>query len=281
MADLPNVRLTLSNRPENVALVRQTLTGLAEGLGLDAADFDHINTAVAEACNNVVLHAYGGGAGPLEVEMHVSPLALRVVVRDRGRGIRPRMEASEPADGGIGLPMIRALSNSVELRDLGGDGTEVHMEFATPTAAPIEPVADDQLLEQAEGSPPEPANVTVLGVAPAPLARSVLPRVLCSLAARASFSTERIADTQLLADTLLEHLDGSAETGHLGFAMSIEQDELEMRMGPLNPGGAANLMADCAAAGMRPLIERLIDAQATDDSGSHELLALKLVDRGD
>ena len=35
------------------------------------------------------------------------------------------MEASEPADGGIGLPMIRALSNSVELRDLGGDGTEL------------------------------------------------------------------------------------------------------------------------------------------------------------
>jgi serine/threonine-protein kinase RsbW len=279
MADLPNVRLTLSNRPENVALVRQTLTGLAEALGLDPADFDHINTAVAEACNNVVLHAYGGGAGPLEVEMHVSPLALRVVVRDRGRGIRPRMEASEPADGGIGLPMIRALSNSVELRDLGGDGTEVHMEFATPAAAPIEPIADDQLLKQAEGSPPEQANVTMLEVAPAPLARSVLPRVLCSLAARASFSTERIADTQLLADTLLEHLDGSAET-HLGFAMSIEQDELEMRMGPLNPGGAANLMAACAAAGMRPLIERLIDAQATDDSGSHELLALTLVDRG-
>ena len=279
MADLPNVRLTLSNRPENVALVRQALTGLAEGLGLDPADFDHVNTAVAEACNNVVLHAYGAGAGPLEVEMHVSPLALRVVVRDRGSGIRPRMEASEPADGGIGLPMIRALSNSVELRDLGGEGTEVHMEFATPTAAPIEPVADGERLELADGSGPEDANRTVLAVAPSPLARSVLPRVLCSLAARASFSTERIADTQLLADSLLGHLDGSAGADHLGFEISVAQDELEMRMGPLNPDGAATLMAACAADGMRGPIERLIAAQRAGQSGGHELLALRLVNR--
>ena len=280
MADLPNVRLTLSNRPENVALVRQALTGLAEGLGLDPADFDHVNTAVAEACNNVVLHAYGGGAGPLEVELYVSPLALRVVVRDRGSGIRPRMEASEPADGGIGLPMIRALSNSVELRDLGGDGTEVHMEFATPTAAPIEPVADGGRLELTDGSPhDEDANTTVLAIAPTPLARSVLPRVLCSLAARASFSTERIADTQMLADSLIEHLDGSAGADRLGFEISVAQDELEMRMGPLIVDGAATLMAGCAADGMRAVIERLIDAQRTGQAGGHELLALRLVNR--
>ncbi len=280
MAELPNVRLTLSNRPENVALVRQALTGLAEGLGLDPADFDHINTAVAEACNNVVLHAYDGAAGPLEVEMHVSPQALRVVVRDRGNGIRPRMEASEPADGGIGLPMIRALSNSVELRDLGGDGTEVHMEFATPSATTIEPVVDGELLELAEDSRPEHADTTSLAVAPTPLARSVLPRVLCSLAARASFSTERIADTQMLADSLLEHLDGSAGADQLGFEMSVAQDELEMRMGPLSPGGAAGLMADCAADGTRAVIERLIDAQRTGHAGAGELLELRLIDRG-
>jgi serine/threonine-protein kinase RsbW len=280
MAELPNVRLMLSNRPENVALVRQALTGLAEGLGLKPTDFDHINTAVAEACNNVVLHAYGGEAGPLEVEMHVSPQALRVVVRDHGSGIRPRMEASEQADGGIGLPMIRALSNSVELRDLGGDGTEVHMEFATPTAVSIQPLADGELLELADGSGPEHADTTTLAIAPTPLARTVLPRILCSLAARASFSTERIADTQLLADSLLGHLDGSAGAGHLGFEMSITRDKLEMRMGPLNPGGAAGLMADCAADGARAVIERLIDVQGAGHSGASELLALRLVDRG-
>ncbi len=279
MAELPNVRLTLSNRPENVALVRQALTGLAEGLGLDPGDFDHINTAVAEACNNVVLHAYDGAAGPLEVEMHVSPQALRVVVRDRGNGIRPRMEASEPADGGIGLPMIRALSNSVELRDLGGDGTEVHMEFATPSATTIEQVADRELLELTDDSRPEHADTTTLAVAPTPLARSVLPRVLCSLAARASFSTERIADTQLLADSLLEHLDGSAGAGQLGFEMSVAQDQLEMLIGPLHQGGAASLIADCAADGMQALIERLIDSHRAGGSGTRELLSLRLVDR--
>jgi serine/threonine-protein kinase RsbW len=274
MADLPNVRLTLSNRRENVALVRQALAGLAEGLGVAAEEFDHVNTAVAEAANNVVLHAYGGGPGPLEVEMHVSAQALRVVVRDQGSGIRPSMEASEPADGGIGLPMIRALSNSVELRDLGGDGTEVHMEFAIPTQATIAPRTADQRPPPARAQ----ADTTLLAIAPASLARSVLPRVLCTLAARASFSTERIADTQLLAGGLLEDLDGSAAA--LDFEISIEDAALELSVGPLQPGAAAGVLAGRAADGVRAPIERLIDTRRTQTADGGELLALRLVDRG-
>jgi serine/threonine-protein kinase RsbW len=274
MADLPNVRLTLSNRRENVALVRQALAGLAEGLGIAAEEFDHVNTAVAEAANNVVLHAYGGGPGPLEVEMHVSAQALRVVVRDQGSGIRPSMEASEPADGGIGLPMIRALSNSVELRDLGGDGTEVHMEFAISTAAVIAPRTADERPRLAQA----PADTTLLAIAPASLARSVLPHVLCSLAARANFSTERIADTQLLAGGLLEGLDGSAAA--LDFEISLEDTALELSVGPLQPGAAARVLGNWAADGAGAPIERLIDSRATHTADDGELLALRLVDRG-
>jgi serine/threonine-protein kinase RsbW len=275
MADLPNVRLTLSSRPENVALVRQALAGLAEGLGVAAEDFDNINTAVAEAANNVVLHAYDGGPGPLAVEMYVYPQALRVVVRDQGSGIRPSMEASEPADGGIGLPMIRALSGSVELRDLGGEGTEVHMEFAIPTAAAIAPPTADER-PQLE---PAAADATVLAIAPVSLARSVLPRVLCSLAARASFSTERIADTQLLAASLLEDLDAAAAAA-LDFEISIDDARLQLSVGPLRPGAAALMMAGWTADGARAPMQRLIDTHDTRAAGDGELLALGLVDRG-
>jgi serine/threonine-protein kinase RsbW len=67
MAEIPNVCLSLPNRPENVLVVRQALTGVAGAIGLDAVETNDLNTAVTEACNNVVMHAYGGDEGPLEV----------------------------------------------------------------------------------------------------------------------------------------------------------------------------------------------------------------------
>src|SRR5450755_716724 len=84
----PNIRLSLSNRPENVMLVRQMLAGVAEAVDLEAGDLNDISTAVTEACNNVVLHAYGGDEGPLEVELYAGPAAIEVVVRDHGTGLR-------------------------------------------------------------------------------------------------------------------------------------------------------------------------------------------------
>ena len=54
----PDMRLVLSNRPENVALVRQALGGVAASVGIHEALLADIKTAVSEACNNVVLHAY-------------------------------------------------------------------------------------------------------------------------------------------------------------------------------------------------------------------------------
>src|ERR1700730_2279973 len=113
MATLPNVRLDLSNRPENVLLVRETLTGVAETIGLDGSDLSDIRTAVTEACNNVVLHAYEGEEGPLEVEIDLAADALDVVVRDRGIGIA-NSTPKEEIEPGIGLPVMEALAERVQ-----------------------------------------------------------------------------------------------------------------------------------------------------------------------
>src|SRR5436853_5919189 len=98
MAEPANVRLKLSNRSENVLLVREMLTGVAETIDLESSDLYDIRTAVTEACNNVVLHAYEGDEGPLEVELRASLDGVEVIVRDHGIGIRPRIRpASETA----------------------------------------------------------------------------------------------------------------------------------------------------------------------------------------
>src|ERR1700743_2173905 len=193
MAEAPNVCLTLSNQPENVLLVREALSGMAETVGVDGVDLNDIRTAVTEACNNVVLHAYDGDEGPLQVEVFVSPRAAEVVVRDHGTGITPHIRSDVESALGIGLSIIQALAPRVEFRDVPGGGTEVRMEFATAVARALESPLPRGF------HPPELersmlATTSGLAVAPSALARNVLPRVVCVLAARAHFATDRISD---------------------------------------------------------------------------------------
>jgi serine/threonine-protein kinase RsbW len=278
MAEIPNVCLTLWNRPENVLVVRQALTGVADSLALDAIETNDLNTAVTEACNNVVLHAYGGGEGPLEVDVCALAGAIAVVVRDRGGGIRPNAQDGEAIHSGIGLPVIRALSRHVEINDRPGGGTEVRMEFAAPQATALGPLAS-------EGPQPrgpmraEPANTLAISLAPTSLAREVLPRVLCALAARAHFSTDRISDVQLVADVLAANAGDSISGSHLEVGVTIAPRNLELRLGPLHVGHGESLIA-AAADGLAPVIERLTDEShrvARADSG--ETLELRLVEQ--
>src|ERR1700686_1473125 len=118
MAEIPNLCLNLSNRPENVLVVRQALTGVAEHLGLDGIETNDLNTAATEACNNVVQHAYEGEEGPLEVEVYAQPGTIEGVVRDPGGGTPPHGGGGEAAPAGIGLPVIHALTQRVEFRNL-------------------------------------------------------------------------------------------------------------------------------------------------------------------
>src|SRR5436190_19509172 len=80
----PEFRLAMPSRAENVAIVRQALSGAIDVLGLEGSRLLDINAAVSEACNNVVVHAYGGDEGPMEVYLCIGEGELEVSVRDEG-----------------------------------------------------------------------------------------------------------------------------------------------------------------------------------------------------
>jgi serine/threonine-protein kinase RsbW len=278
MADSPNVSLTLSNQPDNVLLVRETLSGVAETVGVDGVDLNDIRTAVTEACNNVVLHAYGGEEGPLHVELYVSEQTVEVVVRDHGSGIKPHIRSDEEAALGIGLSIIQALAPRVEFKDVDGGGTEVRMEFSTPTAESL-----DALGEQ-DFKPPSVergalATTTGLAVAPDTLARKVLPRVMCVLAARAHFTTDRISDAELVADTLVSEAFASSTGDHLNVAVTVAPRSLDVKVGPLDGGSAERVIASSPVDGVGPVIEKLTDARRVDTQGPSEMLELQLLDK--
>lgn len=278
MSASPNVSLTLSNQPDNVLLVRETLSGMAETVGVDAVDLNDIRTAVTEACNNVVLHAYGGGEGPLQIEIFLNSDAVEIVVRDHGTGIRPHIRSDEEAALGIGLSIIQALSPRVEFKDVAGGGTEVRMEFATPSVRSLD------ALQRNGFHPPqvtsaELSTTTGLAIAPDALARKVLPRVMCVLAARAHFTTDRISDAELVADALASEAFASSTGNHLNVAMKVEPRSLAVVVGPLDSGSAERVIASSPGDGVGAVIEKLTDDRHVAAKGSDEMLELRLRDK--
>lgn len=132
----PDMELALPARAENIAIVRHALGGLGEIYGISGEKLSDIRLAVTEACSNVVVHAYGGhervaerrpGWGMMEVAATMVGDELAVVVRDWGEGIKPRPDSPGL---GLGLSLMAALSDTVQLGHDTTEHTEVRMTFA-------------------------------------------------------------------------------------------------------------------------------------------------------
>ncbi len=124
------LHLVLPAVPENVIVVRQAAAGLGEALGLPAQRVDDLKAVVTEASNNVVLHAYDDGPGPLEVSATSDDTHVEIVIQDRGRGFLPRADTEREPSLGLGLPLIASLSDGFEIRGGAGEGTRTAVRFA-------------------------------------------------------------------------------------------------------------------------------------------------------
>jgi anti-sigma regulatory factor (Ser/Thr protein kinase) len=118
--------LRLAAEPQNVGRVRDEVVQRAEALGMPSARITDLKTIVSEACANVVRHAYPEDAleRPMEVEMAEENGELKVVVRDRGTGIRPPTGA-RPSSLRLGFILMGSLANCLQLRTGKGLGTEL------------------------------------------------------------------------------------------------------------------------------------------------------------
>lgn len=238
----PNLELRLSNSEANVAVVHEALVGFAEHLGLDALELDELDTAVAEACKNVVWHAYDGADGPLEVELHALAGAVHAVVRDEGIGIRPHLGESRPRHVGIGMALIHMRARRVTYTNLDGGGTELVMEFELPSVRAL--VAEDEPQAQPQSSPTE--REVRLSLAPGALAGAVLPRVLGRMGELAGFSREATLELHALAREVLRGGGGQARCGLT--ILPVAPNALELQLGhPLALARRARAACDSSA----------------------------------
>jgi serine/threonine-protein kinase RsbW len=122
-----DVRLTLPARPENVAVIRHVLGAFAESLQLPLELVEDMRIAVTEACTNVIRHAYRDGeSGPIDVVIRPHDDRLELIVSDRGQGIGPSPDGAGP---GLGLPLIAALADTLEIHHVPSRGSRLTMSF--------------------------------------------------------------------------------------------------------------------------------------------------------
>jgi serine/threonine-protein kinase RsbW len=270
-----DLELALPARAENVAIVRHALAGLAEAMDMEADRVADLKTVVTEACMNVVIHAYEGEAGPLEVDARREARGLVIVVRDQGAGIRPRPESRRQSLK-MGLPLIAALSSSFEIRGGPGRGTEVTMCISMSSngdvpAPPIEtPVGTLAWGNGASISMPAGA-----------LVGAVLSRIISLFAVRANFSVDRLSDAVMLGDAISAHAPGHFPGGTANVVVDAKGGVVAVRVGPLVNGGGDELIRSMRIPGLDASLEGLADEVRVERDDGAEHLVVEISSKED
>jgi len=122
------IRLTIPAKAEYITLGRLALTGIARLRPLTAEALGDLKLALTEACTNSVKHAYDepGGRVGITYELHGDRLIVEVV--DDGNGFERRVLADGDeglGEGGLGLDIIDAVSDGLEIRKRAGGGASL------------------------------------------------------------------------------------------------------------------------------------------------------------
>lgn len=294
------VRLELASKPECGILVRSVLAALGSELGWEPELLDDLKTAVTEACNNAVVHAYRDQGGRVVVRLDADEPWIEVIVCDQGQGLRGVSISEDHLR--IGLPVISSLADRVEFLSPPQGGTEVRMSFSRDSAArkqaqsaqldPHVPAGearrgpDTESLHEITRSWTGHAIAELVGegsladgdvalvISPGELVGPALGRLVRALAAVHHFSLNRFAGLRDLTDRLAE---GAADgPGHprVAFSLTGTRRRLELAAGPFSAGTGGKLADLSAEAGLRELVD-----EVSVREGQHgEILELVLAD---
>ncbi len=255
--------MVLPAKAENVAVVRHALAGLAEEIGMDEPRVADLKTVVTEACMNVVVHAYQGQPGPLNVEARPDEDGLTVIVRDEGVGIRPQADTDRDSLR-LGLSLIAALSGSFSISGGLDRGTEVTMRL------PLRGDGGDpvEMRPLAEGR-------TEVVIDRSELLSPVLARVVSVLVARRDLSVDRVSDAVLVSDAIAGTAPERFADGRVRLGLDEHPAGIDLRLGPMEPGAAADIRRGLEVPDPGGSLEALADELTVEKSDDGEYLIIR------
>ena len=121
---------------------------------------------------------------------------------------------------------------------------------------------------------------TTVAVASGPLVGPVLRRVVGMLAARADLPLDRLDDAVLVADVIAARAPAHACDDEVRVALMPGARTLDIRLGPMRPGGGRALVVEAAVPGMGNVIEQLADELEVVEHAGSEYLRVRLAYAG-
>ena len=125
------MRFSVPGKPEYVSMIRLAVSSAANTAGFNIEEIDDIKIAVSEACTNVVCHGQLNENDVYEVICNIGENEFFISVEDKAGGYdvdeykKPSIDELKP--GGMGLYIIQALMDKVDIVSQVGQGTKIEM----------------------------------------------------------------------------------------------------------------------------------------------------------
>jgi serine/threonine-protein kinase RsbW len=130
------VRLTIPAKAEYITLCRLALAGIPQLRPVPDETLHDLKLALTEACTNSIRHAYGAGnEGTVRIVYELDDDRISIEVADEGEGfvLDEASEADRMSESGLGIAIIRALADELEIEP--GDGRGSRLRFVKRLAA--------------------------------------------------------------------------------------------------------------------------------------------------
>ena len=133
---MPRVfELAVDANLENLGEIRSFIRRAGAALGVRDDVLGDLCLVVDEAVTNVIVHGYQGAGGTVDIHVQRDGDAVVILLRDQartfdGRGVEsPHLDESlaERKPGGMGVYLIRKLTDEAVYRPLPGRGNELRL----------------------------------------------------------------------------------------------------------------------------------------------------------
>jgi len=139
--DAKTRRLTLKNDVDELTKLPEFVDTVCEEAGVDMALIASLNLALEEAVTNVVLYAYVGGEGTVDIDAVYTDKKLRFIITDSGIAFDPTkkeeadttLSAEERPIGGLGIHLVRQIMDSVNYERIDGKNVLTLIKKLEPT----------------------------------------------------------------------------------------------------------------------------------------------------
>jgi anti-sigma regulatory factor (Ser/Thr protein kinase) len=131
--------LEIDGKPENLSVIADFIALAMRQLGIEEGIFE-VQTAVDEACTNIIQHAYSGKGGIIAISCALQDNDFVITIRDRGRPFDPGsvpppdLEADwdQRRVGGLGMYLMRRLMDEVSYDFDAETGNKLTMRKMLP-----------------------------------------------------------------------------------------------------------------------------------------------------